>query len=111
MPDLKDITREWLKKFQKQAETEVSSGIINNPPEISSKFTKKISRVLREAYAHGYWLNHLYVQELKAAKTGRRYKGKVELADIPNDAELQRLLREFISLEESEDWHELTYSP
>lgn len=105
VPELKDIARNWITKLIRQAEQEASSGIIDNPPEFPPKFTKKLSRILREAYAYGYWLNHVYVQELKAGKSGQTYRGRVTLADVPSEAEIRRILEEFIRFEVSEEWH------
>ena len=105
VPELKDIARNWITKLIRQAEQEASSGIIDNPPEFPPKFTKKLSRTLREAYAYGYWLNHVYVQELKAGKSGQTYRGRVTLADVPSEAEIRRILEEFIRFEVSEEWH------
>ena len=81
VPDLKEITHTWLARLVKQAEDESSMGTLENPPVISSKFTAKLSRTLREAYAQGYWLNSLYVEELR---TGGKYSGKVKLSDELN---------------------------
>ncbi len=97
----------WLRKLEKYSEDEVSSGLVINPPEISPKFTERLTTTLREAYAYGYWLNHLYVQELKNAQSGRSYKGKLKLSEMPPDEELSRLLREFIRFDESEEWQEI----
>ena len=61
------------------------------------KFTETLQGKLREAMAYGYWLNHLYVQEIKAAYQGRKYHGKVNLSDLSDDEELRELLQDFIS--------------
>ena len=57
--------------------------------------------------AQGYWLNHLYVQELKAAYLGRKYHGKVTLSEIPEDERIKELLRDFIELDASGEWYEI----
>ena len=69
------------------------------------KFTETLQGKLREAMAYGYWLNHLYVQEIKAAYQGRKYHGKVNLSDLSDDEELRELLQDFIS--EGSEWHEI----
>lgn len=55
----------------------------------------------------GYWLNHLYVQELKSAYQGRTYSGNVTLSDLPDDEEIKELLRAFIGLDASNEWYEI----
>ena len=105
MPELKDITSNWLERLIKQAVHEASKGYLENPPELSEKFTQKLSRILREAYAQGYWLNHLYIKELEAVYTGRKYRGRIKLADMPTDDELRRVLEDFIALDASEEWY------
>ena len=57
--------------------------------------------------AQGYWLNHLYVQEIKSAYQGRKYRGKVKLSDLPEDEQIKELLRGFIELNASGEWYEI----
>lgn len=104
---LKAHSKHWLRSLEKYAEAEASSGLVINPPEISPKFSERLTQTLREAYAYGYWLNHLYVQELKNAQAGRSYQGRVKLGDLPSDEELSRLLSEFIRFDASEEWQEV----
>jgi SPP1 gp7 family putative phage head morphogenesis protein len=78
--------------------------MLDNPLQIPEQFTKKLSRTLREAYAYGYWLNHLYVEELKAAKSGYRYRGKVSLSDMPGEDELREILQKFMDNGVSDEW-------
>ena len=104
VPELKDIARKWIEKLIKRAEQESSSGYIENPPEIPSEFTQRLSKTLREAYTQGWWLNHLYVLELEAAYTGRRYRGRITLADMPTDEELREILEDFMNYEDLGEW-------
>ena len=113
---LKETAQSWLNTFEKQARLkklltqarqDLSRGEIPNPPEIPDKFTQTLSRKLREAMAQGYWLNHLYVHELKAAHEGRKYQGKVKLSDLSEDERLRELLNEFIGLDASGEWYEI----
>ena len=104
VPNLKDITRKWLEKLIKQTEQESSSGYIDNPPELSPEFTQRLRKTLREAYAQGWWLNHLYVLELEAAYTGRRYRGKITLADTPTDEQLRDILEKFMNYDDLREW-------
>lgn len=57
--------------------------------------------------AQGYWLNHLYVQEIKAAYSGHKYRGKVKLSDLPEDARIMELLRKFIVLDAADEWFDI----
>ena len=95
VPDLKATAHRWLEKVLRQTD---------NPPELPAKFEKRISRMMRSAYAYGYWLSHLYVEELKAAREGVKYRGKVTLADVPSDDELRRILEAFMSFEDVDGW-------
>lgn len=95
VPDLKETAHRWLEKVLRQTD---------NPPELPAKFEKRISGMMRSAYAYGYWLSHLYVEELKAARAGVKYKGKVTLADIPSDDELRDILEAFMNFEEVDGW-------
>ena len=104
VPELKDIARKWIEKLIKQAVQEVSAGYIETLPEIPPKFTQRLKQILREAYAQGWWLNHLYVRELEAAYTGRKYKGKITLADMPTDDELREILTDFMNGEYLGEW-------
>ena len=104
---LKNTVHSWLDKLETQARRDIASGDILNPIEIPETFTETLQSYLREAMAQGYWLNHLYVQEIKAAYQGRKYCGKVTLSDIPNDEELRELLQDFVSFENDSEWHEI----
>ena len=57
--------------------------------------------------AQGYWLNHLYVQEIKAAYSDHKYRGKVTLSELPEDVRIMELLRKFIELDTEEEWFEI----
>ena len=104
---LKGTAQDWLNKLQQQARKDIASGYIDNPPELPEKFTRTLQDKLRWSMAQGYWLNYLYVQELKAAYSGRKYHGKVTLSEIPEDEQIKELLRDFIELDASEEWYEI----
>ena len=106
VPELKDIASKWLKRLLTQATRESSFGVIDNPEEIPQKFTQILTRMLRESYAQGYWLSHVYVQEVKAAHEGRKYRGRVKLSDISDDM-LRELLELFIEGEDYDGWSEI----
>ena len=104
---LKETAQSWLNTFEKQARKDIALGYIEDTPEIPEKFTKTLQKKLREAMAQGYWLNHLYVQEIKSAYQGRKYRGKVKLSDLPEDEQIKELLRGFIELNASGEWYEI----
>ena len=104
VPALKAMSYSWILRLLRQAKQDATSGVIENAPEFPEEFMESLSRTLREAYAYGYWLNHLYIQELKAARAGNTYRGVVKLSEVPGDEELRKILRKFIELEASEDW-------
>ena len=104
---LKTTAQNWLERLLQHARQDISSGYIDTSPEIPEKFTKTLQSKLREAIAQGYWLNHLYVQEVKAAYSGGKYRGRVKLTDLPEDERIKELLREFIELEAGGEWYEI----
>ena len=57
--------------------------------------------------AQGYWLNHVYVEEVRVAYEGRKYRGRVTLSDVPEEARLMELLRKFIELDAVNEWYEI----
>ena len=103
--DLKEIAHKWLTRLLKQAEAEISLGYISDVAEIPSKFTQTLERTLRQALAQGYWQNHVYVQELKYAHEGKKYRGKITLSDDDAEERLIEELQKFI--DESDEWYEV----
>ena len=80
---------------------------MNTSPDLPEKFTHTLQAKIREAMAQGYWLNHVYVQEVRAAYEGREYRGCVTLSDVPEEARLMELLRKFIELDAVNEWYEI----
>lgn len=101
---LKEIAEDWLKKFLRQAEKEIPSGYVSEIAELPKKFTGTLQEKLREALAQGYWLSHVYVQEVRASVRGKSYRGKVTLSDIPDDDALREGLQSFFHMEKSSSW-------
>ena len=93
-----------MKKLLSQAQRDISSGDITNTPELPQKFSRTLNEILRKSLAYGYWLNHLYVQELKAASKGKKYNGKITLSDLPDDEEIRNALNGFISFGSPNEW-------
>ncbi len=104
VPKLKDIARKWIENLIKQAVQESSSGYLEPHSELSQQFTERLKQTLREAYAQGWWLNHLYVKELEAAYTGGRYRGRLTLADMPTDEQLREILENFMNGDDLGEW-------
>ncbi|MBQ3395474.1 MAG: minor capsid protein, partial [Synergistaceae bacterium] len=105
--NLKAITSNWLKKFLKQAQQEIASGYVSDIQELPSKFTQTLERTLRQALAQGYWLNHVYVQELRHAKQGTKYHGRINLSDKDEEEKLIEVLQAFMNEEVSDEWQEV----
>ena len=103
--DLNEITQLWLKKLLKQAGENIAVGDLADFPEFPRKFSKILIRILREALAQSYWLEHIYLQEMRTAYFGRKYHGKITLSDIQSEDEnLRDELEKFIS---SGEWHDI----
>ena len=96
LKDLNEVAQAWLKKIIRQIEDE-------NIPEFPKKFDRVLAKTLREALAQGYWLEHIYLQEVRIAFKGKKYHGKINLSDTQTkDEKLREELEKFIS---SGEWH------
>ena len=98
--ELRPIVHKWLKSVNQQ----IYSGVIELP-ELPPKFHEVLSKVLREAMAQGYWLSHVYIQEVKASANKRKYRGRITLADNLNDDEIREGLLNFIAGDS--EWHDV----
>lgn len=107
MSELKDILHAWLKEVIRQGVREASEGSVGEAPALPQKFTWRLARMCRQALANGYWLNHVYLQEVRAAHEGRKYTGRVTLADVPEDDELREMLENFIDTGSLGEWQEV----
>lgn len=101
---LKEIAGDWLKNFLHKAEKEIPSGYVSEIPELPKKFNSTLQEKLREALAQGYWLSHIYVQEVRANARGKSYRGKITLSDTPNDEAIRGSLQDFFHMEKSSTW-------
>lgn len=104
MPELKTIARAWVDDLVREAARESSIGMIEEAPAMPSKFGEMLGRMLRESYAQGWWLNHLYVRELAAVYAGRKYRGRITLSDTPTDDELHDLLEDYMNGKDFDGW-------
>ena len=98
LKDLNETAQGWLQKLIRQIEDE-------NIPEFPKKFDRVLAETLREALAQGYWLEHIYLQEVRTAFKGKKYHGKITLSDTQTeDEKLREELEKFIS---SGEWHNI----
>ena len=100
LSDIKEPIEKWLEKVLRQSEHDIGAGEILFEPEISQKITRIIAKLLKSSLAYGYWLQHVFIQECRNGK----YRGRVKLADIPEDDELRQILEELIEFDLAEDW-------
>ena len=101
---LKEIAGDWLKNFLHKAEKEIPSGYVSEIPEMPKRFTRTLQENLRSALAQGYWLSHVYVQEVRATARGKKYHGKITLSDTLDDETLRGALQNFLHMEPSSKW-------
>lgn len=92
--DLNIIVQWWITQVLKEAESDIASGEVLSVPELPASAERTIREVMVHALAQGYWLQHVYMQECRAAARGQRYRGRVTLADDTelDDEEIRRLL-------------------
>lgn len=99
---LNEIIQVWLKKVEKYTDD------VPDLPAMPDKFTKTLNKTLREALAYGYWLNHIYLQELRAAYYKTKYRGKITLADkISDDDKIRASLEKLMSFDNASEWHDV----
>ena len=108
--DLNIIVQWWITEVLKEAEADVASGEVLSVPELPASAERTIREVMVHALAQGYWLQHVYMQECRAAARGQRYRGRVSLADDTelDDEEIRRLLESLIKsakVEADPAWH------
>ena len=108
--DLNTIVQWWITEVLKEAESDVASGEVLSVPALPTSADRAIREVMVHALAQGYWLQHIYMQECRAAARGQRYRGRVSLADDTelDDEEIRRLLESLIKsakVEADPAWH------
>ena len=103
---MKKCVRNFIEQAEQAIAVNKAVDYIKFPEKFTEMLTKTLTRRMREAIAHGYWLNHLYVREIEAAYKGTKYCGRITLADenTDDDSLLRELLENFIT---SGDWHDL----
>ena len=108
--DLNITVQWWITQVLKEAESDIASGEVLSVPELPASAERTIREVMIHALAQGYWLQHIYMQECRAAARGQRYRGRVTLADDTelDDAEIRRLLESLMKsakVETDPAWH------
>lgn len=108
--DLNIIVQWWITQVLKEAESDIASGEVLSVPELPASAERTIREVMIHALAQGYWLQHVYMQECRAAARGQRYRGRVTLADDTNldDEEIRKLLELLMKsakVEADPAWH------
>ena len=108
--DLNITVQWWITQVLKEAESNIASGEVLSVPELPASAERTIREVMIHALAQGYWLQHIYMQECRAAARGQRYRGRVTLADDTelDDAEIRRLLESLMKsakVEADPAWH------
>lgn len=108
--DLNIIVQWWITQVLKEAESDIASGEVLSVPELPASAERTIREVMVHALAQGYWLQHVYMQECRAAARGQRYRGRVTLADDTelDDEEIRKLLESLMKAAKAGDdpaWH------
>ena len=108
--DLNITVQWWITQVLKEAESDIASGEVLSVPELPASAERTIREVMIHALAQGYWLQHVYMQECRAAAQGQRYRGRVTLADDTelDDEEIRRLLESLMKsakVETDPAWH------
>ena len=108
--DLNITVQWWITQVLKEAESDIASGEVLSAPELPASAERTIREVMVHALAQGYWLQHIYMQECRAAARGQRYRGRVTLADDTDldDEEIRRLLESLMKsakVEADPAWH------
>lgn len=95
---LNNIAHTWIKE------------LISSTQEVSlpKKFNHELNKILREVLAYGYWLNHIYLQELRAIVNKTKYQSKITLSDtISNEDEIRKALESLMSFCNASEWHDV----
>ena len=108
--DLNTIVQWWITQVLKEAESDVASGEVLSVSDLPASAERTIREVMVHALAQGYWLQHIYMQECRAAVRGQRYRGRVTLADDTDldDEEMRKLLESLMKsakVEADPAWH------
>lgn len=108
--DLNIIVQWWITQVLREAESDVASGEILSVPGLPASAERTIREVMVHALVQGYWLQHVYMQECRAAARGQRYRGCVTLADDTelDDEEIRKLLESLMKAAKVEGdpaWH------
>lgn len=94
----------WIESVLCEAERDAASGeILSNVP-MPAKYERAFRSLMLNGLAQGYWLQHVYLREVRAAAQGRTYRGTVSLSD---DADNLKSALESLTLRRSNKWEKV----
>lgn len=107
---LNGVVQEWISAVLRESESDIASGLLSGLPAMPNDFERVARETMVRALAQGYWLQHVYMQECRAAAHGHKYRGRVTLADGAelDDEEIRRLLESLLKsarVEADPAWH------
>lgn len=108
--ELNGVVQEWISAVLRESESDIASGLLSGLPAMPNDFERVARETMVRALAQGYWLQHVYMQECRAAAHGYKYRGRVTLADGAelDDEEIRRLLELLLKsarVEADPAWH------
>lgn len=107
---LNGVVQEWISAVLRESESDIASGLLSGLPAMPNDFERVARETMVRALAQGYWLQHVYMQECRAAAHGHKYRGRVTLADGTelDDEEIRLLLESLLRsarVEADPAWH------
>lgn len=108
--ELNGVVQEWISAVLRESESDIASGLLSGLPAMPNDFERVVRETMVRALAQGYWLQHVYMQECRAAAHGYKYRGRVALADGAelDDEEIRLLLESLLRsarVEADPAWH------
>ena len=94
----------WSSRLMASAEDAVMKGTDIDAPPFPPTWGDALRDDLLYAMAQGFWLQHVYMQEARAERQGKRYRVP---QDDPTKAALEALTKRKMTLADSDDWHKV----
>ena len=94
----------WISRLMANAEEATTKGTELDVPPFPGGWADALRDDLIYAMAQGFWLQHVYMQEARAERQGKRYR--VPEGD-PTKAALEALTKRKMTLADSDDWHKV----
>ncbi|MBQ7263575.1 MAG: hypothetical protein IJR14_07620, partial [Synergistaceae bacterium] len=91
----------WISRLMANAEVAASGGELDAPP-FPGGWADALREDLVYALAQGFWLQHVYMQEARAERQGKRYRVP---QDDPTKAALEALTKRKMTLADGGEWH------